>query len=99
MDSTGADELAGELLTLTRQLQHQLRRHATLGAWAVPGGASPAPEPTGAAAPVEIVDDEPRVPLGRRTLAQVRAELGECTRCKLHTTRRSIVFGVGAEDA
>jgi DNA polymerase len=38
------------------------------------------------------------VPLGRRTLAQVREELGECTRCKLHTTRRKIVFGVGAED-
>lgn len=39
------------------------------------------------------------VALGRRTLAEVRAELGECTRCKLHTTRRSIVFGVGAVDA
>jgi len=39
------------------------------------------------------------VPLGRRTLAQVRAELGDCTRCKLSTTRKSIVFGVGAEDA
>ena len=25
-------------------------------------------------------------------------ELGECTRCKLHSTRRSIVFGVGAPD-
>jgi uracil-DNA glycosylase len=31
-------------------------------------------------------------------LAQIRAELGECTRCKLHSTRRSIVFGVGASD-
>jgi len=28
-------------------------------------------------------------------LAQVRAELGECTRCKLHSTRTKIVFGVG----
>lgn len=35
----------------------------------------------------------------RRSLPQIRAELGECTRCKLHTTRRSIVFGVGAADA
>jgi DNA polymerase len=33
-----------------------------------------------------------------KTLPQIRAELGECTRCKLHTTRRSIVFGVGATD-
>ena len=39
------------------------------------------------------------VPLGRRTLAQIREDLGECTRCKLHPTRRKIVFGVGAEDA
>jgi DNA polymerase len=38
------------------------------------------------------------VALGRRTLPQIRAELGECTRCKLHSTRRSIVFGVGAPD-
>jgi DNA polymerase len=38
-------------------------------------------------------------PLGRRTLAQIREELGECTRCKLHATRKKIVFGVGAEDA
>jgi DNA polymerase len=37
--------------------------------------------------------------LGRRTLPQVRAELGECTRCKLHSTRHSIVFGVGSADA
>jgi len=29
------------------------------------------------------------------TLARVREELGECTRCKLHSGRRHIVFGVG----
>ena len=46
----------------------------------------------------ELPVDVP-VPLGRRTLAQVRAELGECTRCKLHSTRKSIVFGNGPEDA
>lgn len=34
------------------------------------------------------------------TLAQVRTELGDCTRCKLHTLgRRQIVFGVGDPDA
>jgi DNA polymerase len=47
----------------------------------------------------EAEPGERLVPLGRRTLAQIREELGECTRCKLHTTRRKIVFGVGAEDA
>jgi len=35
----------------------------------------------------------------RQTLAQIRAEVGDCQRCKLCSTRSSIVFGVGAEDA
>jgi DNA polymerase len=44
-------------------------------------------------------DGEPSAMRARVTLPQIRADLGECTRCKLHATRRSIVFGVGAEDA
>lgn len=35
----------------------------------------------------------------RPTLAAVREELGECARCKLHTKRTQIVFGVGNPDA
>ena len=80
-----------EVATLARQLRAQLVRHAAAGTWAAPGGRSPRP------ARDEAEPDVPAAP--RRSLAQVRAELGECTRCKLHTTRRSIVFGVGAEDA
>jgi uracil-DNA glycosylase len=34
-------------------------------------------------------------PMVRPTLEQVREELGECTRCKLHAGRTQIVFGVG----
>jgi uracil-DNA glycosylase len=220
MDVAASDELIGELLDLTRRLRGQLARHAALGAWAAPGGASariaeavgdevepldagsapgapdavagardpaaerwlahgtaaapprdphvgaprlgdlasaaalsgaisagaqprdaiasdpvaprtphgPAAMPprdphVGAHAPDERTPDRvpaaapPRDPhvgahapdertpvgdapvaLGRRTLPQIRAELGECTRCKLHSTRRSIVFGVGAPD-
>jgi len=49
MDSTGDDDPAGELYDLARQLRSQLLRHAALGAWAAPGGATarvmPAPEP------------------------------------------------------
>ena len=48
--------------------------------------------------PLEIVD-EPVISIGRRTLAQIREELGDCTRCKLHSTRKSIVFGVGDPSA
>lgn len=29
------------------------------------------------------------------TLESIRSELGECKRCKLHSTRKTIVFGVG----
>jgi len=35
----------------------------------------------------------------RPTLAQVRADLGECTRCKLHRHCTQIVFGVGNPNA
>ena len=35
----------------------------------------------------------------RRTLAVIREELGDCTRCKLHGTRTQIVYGVGSETA
>jgi uracil-DNA glycosylase len=149
MDVAASDELIGELLELTRRLRGQLARHAALGAWAAPGGASarlaealgdaepqdagPAPgaapgAAAGAAAgatsealpgvpeqpaelaarppsdphveaqrPGDLAGEAPVAP-GRRTLPQVRAELGDCTRCKLHSTRRSIVFGVGAPD-
>ncbi len=34
-----------------------------------------------------------------RTLASVRTELGECTRCRLHSTRKNIVFGEGDSHA
>jgi DNA polymerase len=33
------------------------------------------------------------------TLEEVRKELGDCKRCKLHLTRRTIVFGEGNEKA
>ena len=33
------------------------------------------------------------------TLERIREDLGECTRCKLHTTRHKIVFGAGSPSA
>jgi len=52
-------------------------------------GVSDAPPPAHARPPAS---DAP-------TLASVRAELGECTRCRLSEGRRSIVFGDGNPDA
>lgn len=51
MDSTRDDEPADELLELTRQLRGQLRRHASLGAWAAPGSPSSRPEGSGITMP------------------------------------------------
>ena len=39
------------------------------------------------------------VPLTASTLEEVRKELGDCRRCKLHRTRRTLVFGEGNEKA
>ncbi|MDB4957728.1 MAG: phage polymerase-related protein [Myxococcales bacterium] len=79
-----------ELAELTAQLRARLARYVACGAWAAPGGATSRAEAEPAAqAPVR----EPN------RLAQLRTELGECTRCKLHSTRRSIVWGVGDENA
>jgi DNA polymerase len=46
----------------------------------------------------EIKLDEPG-PSRLVTLEEVRKELGDCKRCKLHRTRRTIVFGEGNEKA
>jgi uracil-DNA glycosylase family 4 len=43
--------------------------------------------------------EPPRPWSERPTLAEVRAALGECTRCRLSEGRRQIVFGDGAADA
>jgi uracil-DNA glycosylase family 4 len=74
------DERA-ELLALAAGARGHLARARTHGTLRV---AAPAP----VAAPV--------APAGPRlSLADVRAELGDCKRCKLHPMRTNIVFGVG----
>jgi uracil-DNA glycosylase family 4 len=49
--------------------------------------------------PASENSSEKTIPLGILTLADVRKELGDCERCKLHRTRRTIVFGEGNEEA
>jgi len=45
--------------------------------------------------------DPPTTPETERpgTLDEIRADLGDCTRCKLHDGRRNIVFGTGNPNA
>ncbi len=53
-----------------------------------------APEPV-AASQAQHVASPPEV----QTLAQIREDMGECTRCPLSESRKNIVFGVGSESA
>lgn len=68
-----------------------------------PVASQPAPSPRAAAPPAAdsaaepaLLDAAPGFDWGEApTLEQVRATLGECTRCRLHERRRNIVFGDG----
>jgi DNA polymerase len=77
-------EPADELRELTRQVRGNLELLRELGVDRV---AARGPEAVRAGAPA------------RASLADVRAALGDCTRCKLHPTRKQIVFGIGNPEA
>lgn len=67
-----------------------------------PAALRPAPAPRSAddSPPSPSVHAQEAGPWGERpTLAEVRAALGECTRCRLAEGRTRIVFGDGAPDA
>jgi len=49
--------------------------------------------------PALVQNSEKAILPGILTLADVREELGDCKRCKLHRTRRTIVYGEGNEKA
>lgn len=69
-------------------LAGQLRRHLVrLGKQGVSGVPLPVPAPA------------PPRPPATLTLEAIRAELGDCQRCKLHPSRKNLVFGVGNPDA
>jgi uracil-DNA glycosylase len=61
--------------------------------------ARPTPTPGAAPTPTGVHPTAPEKGCGSDALAQVRAELGACTRCKLAGGRTNLVFGVGASAA
>ena len=84
------DDLDGVVRGLTAQLRRMKDRRI---AW------MPVP-PAPAAAPDPAPSPRAAAPAGTRpTLPQIRAELGDCQRCKLARTRTNLVFGVGNPDA
>src|SRR5688572_21383673 len=91
------DDLSDDLDGVVRGLSAQLRRLRDRRVAWVP---APVAAPTvRAPAPVAVAAAPPSPARARLSLAQVREELGECTRCKLAPTRKNIVFGVGNPDA
>jgi DNA polymerase len=79
---------------LAADLAEHLRFLAESGVESVPQRSAPAAAADSRIASAYqpgLLDPSP----GQETLAQVREDLGECTRCKLHPTRTKIVFGVG----
>ena len=62
-----------------------------------PAGQSSSSDATG----VSMFDQSavPEAATGAERLALIRTELGDCTRCKLHMKRTTLVFGVGNPDA
>jgi DNA polymerase len=68
---------------------------------------APAPSAPAPAAPAPAQRDMPDVALSLfsqagpsgETLDQIRADLGDCTRCRLHQGRTNLVFGVGNPQA
>jgi DNA polymerase len=99
---------ATELRAIVTGIRAHLRAAQARGAHWAPAGPSPRPagpppaldgEPASAPAPAIAERDEPRERAPRPTLAAIRDDLGDCTRCKLAGTRTNIVFGVGAADA
>jgi uracil-DNA glycosylase family 4 len=67
---------------------------------AVPAPApATAPVPAPAAAQAALLATPPPARGPRRSLAEVVAELGDCTRCRLHEGRTKLVFGDGNPNA
>lgn len=84
-----------------------VRRGQQASPVSAPEAASPAaPEPevapteqSAAAETQKTPENVPKVPAGAETLDEIRADIGDCTRCKLSTTRTQIVFHDGSPGA
>ena len=100
----GNDDLRGELRSLVSALKNHVsgERDAFIpvsrlsrkgaGRTRPEGPAAVRAEPSAAAAKAAVRK-------GPSSLVAVRKELGDCTRCPLHRTRRNLVFGEGSPTA
>jgi uracil-DNA glycosylase len=77
--AVGNDNDSGEITALARSLRRHLQRRERAGIRILPN------EPPGKAS----------TPAAIKNLEELRAEIGDCRRCKLCSGRTQIVFGVG----
>ena len=87
----------------SEQLQQYLRFYRDLGfedIYMRPPTPRTEPRPSGSGFPADVPLSlfGQAAPSGE-TLDQIRADLGECTRCRLHQGRTHVVFGVGNPQA
>lgn len=87
----GHSPLLAELRDLVVGLRHYLEEEKRLG---VEGWPKRSPSPRYKSSPQPLA-----VSASPMTLEAVREELGDCRRCKLHSTRTQIVFGSGNPQA
>ncbi len=76
---------------LAEQIRERLRYYSSITSIGLrPGSASETPASAEASRPSETMAD---------SLDTIRADLSDCTRCKLHKGRQTLVFGVGNPEA
>lgn len=100
------NELQQEFLDIVTQVRMHCEYQRALGVTAIEMPAAAPAQAAGASAPpaakptplTTAAREKPAMPESD-TLAVVREELGNCTRCKLHKSRTNIVFGEGDPNA
>jgi DNA polymerase len=88
------DEIQQKFLDIVTQLRTHLEYQKALGVRVIEM-ISPGRPPLSVPAPAVAPSIKKPHPAPLPGLAEVRAELGSCTRCKLHKGRTNIVFGEG----
>ena len=87
------NELDGELAGAVAELRAYLDWAGEGGDVMVSLAPTSTPTPTPTPTPTSTSTSMPKLPIV--TLESVRTQMGECTLCKLHKGRHTIVFGVG----
>ena len=76
---------------LVDQIRERLRYYASITSVGLPRRAATLQHD--APSPPDVMEE------GAETLEVIRSDLGDCTRCKLHKNRRTLVYGVGNPNA